>query len=161
MNSDDEEIRDEDSPRGSSSDEESEDADIAAVLTQLIRRLVIYPLMFLEWCVDQFNVRQYLPLDSGRAHILSERNSVFEERGETFHDFLSSTRPPLFDKPDLTVLEVMNYLIAVSNSIIHNKQSIRRQIYIYQQDCHREFISTAANPILLVSHPFCTNVKLE
>lgn len=110
MNSDDEDRND--SPRSSSSlsDEES-DTDIATVLTQLIRRLVIYPLMFIEWCVDQFNVRRNLPiLDSGRAHILSERNSVFEERGESFHDFLSSARPPLFDKPDLTVLEVMNHL---------------------------------------------------
>lgn len=93
------------------SDEDESDTDIATVLTQLIRRLVIiYPLIIIGWCADHLNFRKFFYFSgyhSGRAHILSERNSVFEERNESFHDFLSGARPPLTDNPpDLTVLEV-------------------------------------------------------
>lgn len=107
MNSDDD--RDSSQRNSSMSSDDESDTDLATVLTQLIRRLVIYPLMLFEWCKDRLNMQQYLPIlgnYSGRAHILSEGNAVFEERGETFPEFCSSARTPLLDKPDVTYLEV-------------------------------------------------------
>lgn len=109
MNSDDED-RDSSSHRGSSlSEDDDSDTDIATVLTQLIRRLLIAFSVLLVWCTDQLTMRifSFSGNISGRAHILSERNSVFEERGESFPEFLSGASAPLVDtKPDLTVLEV-------------------------------------------------------
>ncbi|XP_046454954.1 DDB1- and CUL4-associated factor 11-like isoform X2 [Daphnia pulex] len=90
MNSDDED-RDSSNRDTSSMSDEDSDTDIATVLTQLIR--------------------------SGRAHILSERNSVFEERNESFFDFLPNAQPPPVDStPDLTVLEGTDLYLSTSLS---------------------------------------------
>lgn len=114
MNSDDEDRESSNRDDTSSMSDEESDTDIATVLTQLIRRLVIiYPLIIIGWCADRLNIEQFFPFfanHSGRAHILSESNSVFEERNESFHDFLSGARLPFVDSPpDLTVLEVFIY----------------------------------------------------
>ncbi|KAK4012513.1 hypothetical protein OUZ56_024753 [Daphnia magna] len=91
MNSDDEDRESSNRDDTSSMSDEDSDTDIATVLTQLIR--------------------------SGRAHILSESNSVFEERNESFHDFLSGARLPFVDSPpDLTVLEGTDLYLSTSLS---------------------------------------------
>ncbi|KZS11669.1 DDB1- and CUL4-associated factor 11 [Daphnia magna] len=91
MNSDDEDRESSNRDDTSSMSDEESDTDIATVLTQLIR--------------------------SGRAHILSESNSVFEERNESFHDFLSGARLPFVDSPpDLTVLEGTDLYLSTSLS---------------------------------------------
>lgn len=103
---------DESDQQESSGTDDYSDTDLATVLTQLIRRLIAPPLELLQWCLDVFIIGGYFFFasrwDSGRAHILSERNSGLEERSDSlFSDFVSGTQPPPPDvKPDLTTLKV-------------------------------------------------------
>lgn len=47
-------------------------------------------------------------INSGRAHILSERNVGLEERSESFADFVTGIRPPPPElEPDVTMLSVI------------------------------------------------------
>jgi len=102
---------DESDQQESSGTDDYSDTDLATVLTQLIRRLIAPPLELLQWCFDIFIIGGYFFFasrsDSGRAHILSERNLGLEERSESFSEFYNGTQPPPPDvKPDLTTLKV-------------------------------------------------------
>ena len=163
MNSDDEDRESSNRDSSSMSDEES-DTDIATVLTQLIRRLVFFPIVIIQWCAHRLKIRPFFPFlgnHSGRAHILSERNSVFEERRESFYDFLPNAQPSVDNTPDLTILEVKSVCFNISKDYLVwvSQFCFRELICTCQHPYHLEFTSMAANPIPLVSHHSCINVK--
>ena len=101
--------------RDSSGTDDDSDTDLATVLTQLIRRLLATSFTlygFVDSCFHRLMTACYLfafGINSGRAHILSERNLGLEERSESFTDFVTGIRPPPPDpKPDISALEVLH-----------------------------------------------------